>query len=81
MGAFPKQGDELVDDLGRDPELVLKDPPDLNEKVLGSDKVMTGEGLPEDIGAEASRGHRRDDNVGVEEDPHEILAKISSSVR
>ncbi len=52
-----------------------------SSKVLGNDNVVTDEDLAENVGAQPPRGHGRDDDVGVEEDPHEILAKMSSSVR
>jgi len=62
-------------------ELGLEDPAHLDSDHLTEHQLMPGEYQPENIDAQATGGESADQDVAVEEDPHETSRKTSSSVR
>ena len=76
-----KQGDDLHDHGGRQLDAPREHVTELSEHDFTPKELMLGQNRPQDIRAKAPGRKSGDQDVRVEEDPHEISRKTSSSVR
>jgi len=74
------EGDDLVRLARRHPESPGEVPSKLAEDVLGSDELVALEADREQSVAQPTGAERREEDVGVEDDPHDTVLKTSSSV-
>ena len=80
-GGFPQQRFDFVDGLRGQLQRRSQCPAKFLQDHLSDHELVLKEDVREEISAQPSRGERRDQDVGVEEDLHDTSRKTSSSVR
>ncbi len=76
-----KQGLDLIDHRLGEADLPLEGAPQLDQDGFAGDEFVVGHGVAEHVGTEPAGSKRSHQDVGIEEDPQETSAKMSSSER
>lgn len=78
---IPEELNDLTNRPAREPEFPAQSLLEFGQDDFPCHQGVLREHVPQDIGAQSASGECRDENVGVEEDPHEMSRITSSSVR
>ncbi len=76
-----EDGLDGVDTIGRELQLARQHASQLLENNVADDQVMLSEDRAKNVRAESASGECRNEDVGVEADPHDTARNTSSSVR
>lgn len=76
-----QEREDICDRAGRELQAALEHSAKLGKDDFTRDQVVLGKHYPQHIRTETARGERRNQDIGVEEHPHETSRNTSSSVR